>query len=256
MIGFEDYVVAAVLTFCRVGLIVGLLPGISSARIPMRIRIWLGVAVSLFLVPVTDWQNVLVEKRHDSEIVALALREVVVGLGVGMTLRMISYVVEFFASAASSLIGLTGLPGVVLEDFDNASALTPLLSAVGALFFFAADLHHVVISGVLGTYALFPPSRPFEMGILLPDVTQSVQSGFVIALQCLAPILLFSVTVNFAFGLLGRWTPQIQSYFVAIAMTILGGVAILAQSASHIGVNLVNWSAEVIQIVTVSHGQQ
>jgi hypothetical protein len=53
-----DAVIAAFLAFCRVGGCFMLMPGLSSVRVPMQVRLFVAVAVTLRLLA-TVWDSIL-----------------------------------------------------------------------------------------------------------------------------------------------------------------------------------------------------
>jgi flagellar biosynthetic protein FliR len=67
--------------------------------------------------------------------------------------------------------------------------------------------------------------------LAIKTVSESIKLG----VQLSAPIIVFSLVLNIATGLVGRILPQFQIFFVATPLSVLFGLSLLALSMSMIG---------------------
>ena len=78
----------------------------------------------------------------------------------------------------------------------------------------------------VGTAIAAPPN--------LQLIVTNFDSTFKLTLQLSAALVVFSITVNLAFGFLNKMIPQIPIYFVSTPFVVLGGLFILLQNHADI----------------------
>jgi flagellar biosynthetic protein FliR len=81
-----------------------------------------------------------------------------------------------------------------------------------------------VIKALVASYSILPVAEGFDVQRSLTQLTRTLGIAFVLALQITAPFIVFSIAVNFMFGLLNKMTPQIQVYFISIPFVSAGGM--------------------------------
>ena len=110
------------------------------------------------------------------------------------------------------------------------------------------DLHHLFLSAIVRSYALFPFSRAVQVedaGLL---AVQTVGKSFALGLQLAAPVVVFSLVLNVATGLVGRVMPQFQVFFVATPLMVLMGLSVFALSLGTIGMIWVDRYRELLVV--------
>ena len=97
MIGdLPDIVLSLFLIFCRVGTCLLVMPGISSARIPAQVRLFLSFAVSLALAPgLLPVVEPLVKSADESQHLYLIFSEAMVGFFIGILGRSFMLALSF-----------------------------------------------------------------------------------------------------------------------------------------------------------------
>jgi flagellar biosynthetic protein FliR len=84
-----------------------------------------------------------------------------------------------------------------------------------------------VISALDDSYALFAPGAVPLTGDMAAHITSIVGGAFRIGVQLSAPFLAFGLLFNLGLGILSRLMPQMQVFFVAMPLSILGGLTLL-----------------------------
>jgi len=92
---------------------------------------------------------------------------------------------------------------------------------------FATDMHHLVLAALNDSYTLFRPGEIPLSGDIAALVTRTIAAAFRVGIQLAAPLLAFALLFNLGLGLLARLMPQMQVFFVAMPLSILGGFLIL-----------------------------
>ena len=223
----SDSVVAVFLVFCRIGACLMVLPGFSSARIPVRFRLFIAVAATLALSPLLVSAVKPVVTEAPGPLLLVIGSELLIGFLIGLLARLFFMALQTIATAIVQSIGLAGLPGISMEDDEQIPALATLLSLSAVLMMFLTDQHWQIVRGLLDSYATLPPRVGFDPQASLIDVTDQLAAVFVLVLRLGSPFIIYSVVINFAVGLANKLTPQIPVYFIGLPFVMAGGILLL-----------------------------
>lgn len=218
----------AFLLFCRIGGCLMLAPGFSNGQIPMQIRLFVALAVTLALTPL------LLDKIPSRALGAdpvLTLRliavESLVGGLIGFLARIFFFALETLASGAAQMLGFYNPFGVQLEAGEMLPPLATLISLAALTLLFVADLHWEILRGLVASYDVIPVGADFDARFALRQVADAFGESFRLALRIASPYVIYALIVNLALALLNRLTPQIQIVFVAAPFVAAGGLALL-----------------------------
>ena len=219
---------ATFLIFCRIGTCLMLMPGFSSPRVPVRVRLFLAVAVTLALAPLLV-TNVQAATPGDSPVVLLGLiaSEMLVGAIIGLMGRMFFLALQFAGSAITMLIGLSNTPDAHIEEAEPVAAVTGLITMTASVLIFVADLHWEVLRALLDSYSAVPVAKELAANFGTIKIVDALSDAFLLALRITAPFIVYSLMINLMFGVLGKLTPQIPVYFISVPFVLAGGGMIL-----------------------------
>jgi flagellar biosynthesis protein FliR len=222
-----DTVQLVFLAFCRIGGCLMLMPGFSSARVPVHVRLFIAVAVTLALSPllVPVLRAALPQVAPDA-MLALIVSETVVGALIGLMGRLFFLALQFMATAAAMFIGLSNT-GAPIEDTEPVPAFAALITLTATLLFFLADQHWKVLRALIGSYSALPVTEPLAAAFSLAKLTDAATSAFLLALQISAPFIVYALIINFMVGIANKLTPQIPVYFVSVPAVLAGGFILL-----------------------------
>ena len=118
----QGVVIAAFLAFCRVGSCFMLMPGLSSARVPMLVRLFVAVAATGALL-IHLWSTIApFATRQPAMLLALVISEVLIGSLIGLMARLYVRALQFMASGIASLVGYGAMSGAGIEDMNLGMA--------------------------------------------------------------------------------------------------------------------------------------
>lgn len=222
------------LVFARVGAIVMLIPGLGEAAVPPRIRLAFAFILTLVLLPLAAPQVAAIPDAS-SGLAGAVIKELLIGLMIGALLRMflasLSVAGEVVSLQTTLSFAQTANP---LQGQQNTSLAT-FLGVLGLTLVFATNLHHSFIGAIARSYTLFPPSRPVPLGDASEMAIGTLGEAFALGVQLAAPVIVFSLILNVAAGLIGRMLPQFQIFFVATPINVLAGLSIFALSLGMVG---------------------
>jgi flagellar biosynthetic protein FliR len=205
-----------------------LAPGVSNAQIPMQVRLFAAVALTLALAPLLLGLPHLQSLADDPlSLLRLIGMESLIGGMIGLLGRLFFSALETLAVAAANLLGLVNPFGV---EVDPNQAMPPLASAIAmaaTALIFVGDFHWEIIRGLIASYRAIPIQSEFDPAYGLRQIGQVLGQSFFIAVRVTSPFFLYSIVVNFALTLVNRVTPQIAVFFLAPPFIVAGGLFLL-----------------------------
>lgn len=216
------------LVFCRIGGCVLFAPGLSSARIPMQIRLLMTVSIALALMPILlGTVRQAVGDQLQTGLPALIATESIIGSAIGLMGRLFLLALQFSANVISSTIGLAGIPGVPLDEAEAGSPLSSLMSSMAVLILLILGLHVEMLRAIVDSYRILPPGEMFSAGLLAGRVLEVLSQTFFLALRLGGPFIAYGIIVNMSVGLANRFAPHVSVYYATTGAVILGGFGLL-----------------------------
>ena len=223
----QGTVLALFAAFCRVGGCFMLLPGFSSARLSMQIRLFLAVAISIALLPIL-WDTIYPRATGSLDgYLTMIVFEMLTGAVIGLIARYYVLGLQFAGTALTMMMGFNAPPTPdVLEDAAE-NQLTNLLSFAALMVLFMLDFHHVVMRALVESYNVMPLGAGFNPQSALITLTDTLSQTFMIMLRLASPFILYGLVFNVSIGLVNKLAPQIPIYFVSLPFIIMGGLILM-----------------------------
>ena len=221
-------ILAAFVVFSRIGACLMLMPGFSSPRIPMQIRLFVAIALSLALTPlVYDTLVPLIGGGAPVTLLWLIVSELLIGAMIGLLGRFFFVALETLASAIAMSIGLTSNLGAPVNEDEPLPAIASLLTLGATVLLFVTDQHLEIFRALAASYTGLPAGGGLSSRFALVQLTDAAGRTFMLALRISSPFLIFSVVLNIATGLINRLVPTVQMFFLATPFLLLGGLMLL-----------------------------
>jgi flagellar biosynthetic protein FliR len=214
------------LIFARIGAILMLMPALGERSIPSRLRLSFALALTFTLYP-------LLSARYGDvpatlgRLLILFGTELVIGLAIGFSMRLVLSALQVAGSAISMQLSLSFAESVDPTQGQHSMLLSNFLTVTAITLIFATDLDHVAIAGLVDSYQLFEPGRIPSVGDFSMMAIQTIAESFRIGVQIAAPFIVFGLVFQLGLGVLSRLMPQIQIYFIAMPASIALGFLVL-----------------------------
>lgn len=217
---------AYLLVFARVGSMLMLLPGLGELSVPVRMRLTVALVLAAVLLPLhrAEYQ---IDLRALGPVLQMLFQEILIGVLLGMTARLTISSLQVAGSVVAQQLGLGFVTAVDPTQGQQGAIVGNFLTLLGITLLFATNLHHLVIAALDDSYSLFRPGEVPLTGDMAALTTQTISSAFRVGIQLSGPFLVFGILFNVGLGLLSRLMPQMQVFFVAMPLSILGGLLIL-----------------------------
>lgn len=207
------------LVFARVGAALMLLPGFSAAQVTPRIRLILGLFLSLLLWPV------LADQLPPLPATPVALGLLLAGeVAVGAFLGALTRVLLAAVHVAGTLTSLfASLANALVQDpvsEQQASTIAGFLTTVAVLLIFVTGLHRLMLEALVASYDVFPAGAALATGDMADALARTVAASFALGLRMAMPFLIIGFTYTLGLGLLGRLMPQLPVFFFGLPAQI------------------------------------
>lgn len=208
--------------FLRVSALVSLLPAFGERSIPTRVKLGASVAFTLVILPAV----------HPPEagpgllaMIRLVGTEVLVGMALGMGLRLFVLALQTAGSIAAQSTSLSQLLGGAATD--PVPAMGYFLTLAGLALAVILGLHIRAAQFLIHSYILFPMgAAPAAADLSLWGVQQIARS-FGLAFALATPFVIASLIYNLALGVINRAMPQLMVAFVGAPAITFAGLFLL-----------------------------
>jgi flagellar biosynthesis protein FliR len=231
------------MVFLRANGFLALFPLFSSHGFSIRLRVVLGMALSVLVAPLLPPMDSA--KLTLPDLMALMVAEVSVGFFLGFVSRMVFYTIDFAGALAATEIGLSISPNP--NPFTSTQSDTPglMLYFLGLMVFFSLDLHHWLLVAFQKTYEVLPVGGVHLHEVALIDLINRTSRMFVAGIQITAPIIAVSFLVNLVFSLLSRAVPQMNVFSESFPVRIVCGLAVFGLTLDLMAQHVLNFLRQV-----------
>jgi len=217
------------LIFLRIGAILFTVPIFGSRAIPPLFKIALSFAVSLLLYPLLNLSLFPVQ-LDVIPLVLLIISEVILGVIIGLSVRMVFAGVQLAGQLVGFQMGLAMANIIDPSTSEQLPLLGELNNIIALLIFLTINAHHWFLRAIADSFRLIPPlSIHFSSSVMDQLVTLGGEM-FVIAIKVGAPVIAALFLMSVAFGVAARTVPQMNIFFVAMPVKIIVGLLFLSFS--------------------------
>lgn len=225
----HESILVPLIVFCRVGACFMVLPGFSSERIPVQLRLFVAIAISLAITPLIYDDVRSLTSGPSDQLLVIIVTESLAGLFLGFMVRIFFLALEFAAISMANFAGFGSAFSHAVEGNDPSTPYSAFVTTPAVTLFFITGQHINVIRMLKNSYVTLKVGSQFAAPPDLLMIVNTFGSAFKLTLQLSAALVVYSIMVNLAFGFLNKMIPQIPSYFVSTPFVVLGGLFILLQ---------------------------
>ncbi len=214
--------------FCRIGACLMLAPGASMTQIPVQVRLFIAVAITLSLTPAL--LGAVDFGALDGGAPALArvlLTEILVGGLIGLLARFFLLALEALFAGVATMLGFANPFGVQLEAYEVLPPLATFVTLTATALIFITDMHWEILRGLVASYSVIPVGRGVKIDFALRHVTETLCEAFWLSLRISSPFFLYAGSVNLAISLISRLTPRISIFYISSPFVLMGGMYLL-----------------------------
>ncbi|MCX5590283.1 type III secretion system export apparatus subunit SctT [Alcaligenes endophyticus] len=203
-----------------------LLPIFSRQLLPGLLRYAICAALGLVLVPFLTQQQALLEVQGLG-LVVLLVKEVFIGFALGFLFVFPFWIFEFMGNIIDTQRGASISASFNPATGNEASPLAVLLNQAFMVFFMLSGGLTLMLSILYDSYLIwgihefYPRLHPQQLPLLLQQFNRMMQLTVLFA----APAMIAMLLAELGLGLVNRFAPQLQVFF--LAMPIKSALAVL-----------------------------
>lgn len=202
------------------------MPGLSSVRVPLQVRLFVAVAATMGLL-VHLWDQIApFASRQPGILVPMIVSELIIGVLIGLLARIYILAVSFLGSAVAMMIGFSGM-GAGIEEAEPQAPLATIISLSALVMLFIFNFHHEVVRAIVESYRIAPVNTLFDRQVALADVTDTLSESFFVMIRLGSPFIAYAILVNLTIGFVNKLTPQIPVYFISLPFVLAGGLILI-----------------------------
>lgn len=208
-------------------------PVLGHSSLPLRARVALAVIVTVVVAP-TIGSLPPVDPGSEAGLLVLA-QQIVIGLALGFTMRIVFVAVEMAGELAGLQMGLGYATFFDPQSAGHVPVVGRFLGWVATLTFLALDGHLQMLYLLAVSFSMLPISpAPLDGSIFAMLAywgAEIFRAGVLLALPLLAALLL----ANIALGVLTRAAPQLNLFAVGFPLTLALGLLMLGLALPFFG---------------------
>lgn len=208
--------------FCRIMAVFALAPIFSHKAIPLRLRILLGLALTVALGSALPRPSQI--DPLSAQGLLVALEQIAFGLMLGLSLMLVFTVFTVVGDVISTQLGLSmAVYNDPMNGVSSSSILYQVYFILLVFLFLAIDGHLLVVSILYQSFVYWPVGSGLHY-LGLESVVGSLAWVFAAAVLITLPVVFCMTLVQFCFGLLNRISPALNLFSLGFPMAVLCGL--------------------------------
>ncbi|SHM49342.1 flagellar biosynthetic protein FliR [Duganella sacchari] len=213
-------------------------PVLGNSAVPASIKVSLGVGIAVIVAPaVPAWPATDPLSMAGMLIV---LQEMLIGLAMGFSIRIIFAAVEMAGEISSLTMGLGFATFFDPSTQGRSSAISQFLSLVATMAFLAVNAHLVLLSTLVESFSTLPVSSIPIYGGGFKQLADWGGRIFSTGVQLSLPIVAALLITNVALGILTRAAPQLNLFGIGFPITLGVGLLVIAMTLPYLGTPVQN----------------
>ena len=207
----------------RIASLLMVMPIIGTQLVPVRVRLYLAMAIALVLVPTLPPMPVIDALTVRS--LMLIAQEVLIGVMLGFTLQLFFHLFSVAGQIIAVQMGLGFASMIDPANGVSVPVLAQMLLMLVTLLFLAMNGHLVVFEVLAESFITLPVGTGLSTNHyweLAGKLGWVLGAGLLLVLPAITALLV----VNLAFGIMTRAAPQLNIISIGFPMTLVIGLVI------------------------------
>lgn len=215
------------LVLMRIASFVFVAPFFSTKGVPNNVKIGLSVFVA-YLMYNFGPEHIYPEYNTVLGYCTVVLKEVSVGLLIGLAAQMCTSIVLFAGRIIDMEVGLS-MANVFDPATNQQSSITGVLLQYGVmLILYTTGLHRYLLKALMETFTLIPIGGvQLNTDKLLASLITFLGDYIIIGFRICLPVFASITLMNIVLGLLAKLAPQMNMFSVGIQLKLLAGLSVI-----------------------------
>ena len=214
------------LILVRISAFIAVAPFFSMSQVPRKVKTGISFAVSMllwFLVPTEGLKYETV-----AEYGAIVFREAIVGLMIGFSASISSYIINFAGKMIDMDMGFSMVNIFDPVTKEQVSISGTLYNYLVMMCLLCSGMHTYVLRAFIDVYTLVPINKAeFDLSGMYKSVLVFLADYMIIGFRIYLPVFMAIMIMNVVLGVLAKVAPQMNMFVVGMQLKILMGLLIL-----------------------------
>ena len=239
------------LVFMRIASFVFVAPFFSTKGVPNNVKIGLSVFIAYIMYNFGP-EHIYPEYNTVLGYCIIVLKEVSVGLLIGLAAQLCTSIVLFAGTIIDMEIGLS-MANVFDPTTNQQSSISGVLLQYGVmLILYTTGLHRYLLKALMETFTLIPINGiHMDTDKLLMSLVTFLGDYIIIGFRICLPVFASITLMNIVLGLLAKLAPQMNMFSVGIQLKLLAGLSVIAITMGMLP-DICNFISTQIQQMVVS----
>ena len=236
------------LVLLRVSIFLFMLPIFSSNVFPNRLKMGFALVVSLALYSVVDVDL----SRFPMTVIStglMILAEALIGLTLGLCLRIFFGSVQLAGQVIGFQMGFAMINVVDPQTGANVSIMDQLGYWVCVIIFLILNGHHIMFLAMIDSFKLVPIGFFMMQEVMMARMLDLGAQLFLLAIKIGAPVIASLAFVSVGFGLVAKFSPQMNVMIVAFPLKIVAGLILFSLTLQIIVIVTKSYVAEFKELL-------
>jgi flagellar biosynthetic protein FliR len=207
-------------------------PLLGNSAVPASVKISLGVLLAMIVAPAVP----ALPAADPMSLAGLLIlvQEMLIGLAMGFSIRIIFAAVEMAGEISSLTMGLGFATFFDPTTQGRSSAISQFLALVATMAFLAVNAHLVLLSALVESFSTLPVSAAPVYGGGFKQLADWGGRIFSTGVQLSLPIVAALLITNVALGILTRAAPQLNLFGIGFPITLGVGLLVIAMTLPYL----------------------
>lgn len=222
-----EFILTAFLIFVRVGALVMTAPFFSSGTIPVKVKAFFAIVLTLMMYPVVSVEGMIIPIDATSlEVLVAVVKEMLVGVAMGLTGQLIFAGIQMGGELMSVNIGLSFASVVDPVNQGQRPLVSQLFGLLAVLVFISVGGGAYYLQALAESFEIVPVGD-MHLQRAAPTFIQIATYLFVIGVQMAAPFIIVLFLLDLSFAIFARIMPQANIFFIALPLKVGVGVILM-----------------------------
>jgi flagellar biosynthetic protein FliR len=237
-VDLNTWIAALLWPLSRILGLIAAAPLLGNSAVPISTKVSLGVMLAMIIAPT-------VPALPAADPLSLAgllilVQETLVGLALGLSIRIVFAAVEMAGEISSLTMGLGFATFFDPQSHGRSSAISQFLALLMTMTFLAVNAHLVLLAALAESFVSLPISAGPVSGAGFKELADWGAKIFSSGVQISLPIVAALLLTNVALGILTRAAPALNLFGIGFPITLGVGMAVIALTLPFLSTPLQN----------------
>ena len=200
-------------------------PFFSLKSVPQKVKIGLSILLAFMIYQLIPYEPL--SYVGVIGFASLALKEVIVGLIMGLFANICVQILTFAGSLIDMEMGFS-----MVQEFDPISSnqvtiTSNLYQYAILLMMLVMNLHHYIVKALVDSYQVIPVGKVFVHINIYQAMLDFIIDYFIIGFRIVLPMFAAMLIVNTVLAILAKVAPQMNMFVIGLQLKVLVGLLVL-----------------------------